>query len=280
MEPSAGTTTAASPPMVLTYEERDGRPIGPGRDDDCTKPKASKTTGSSSVRSGRSGRSRSSSRSMSSSGSKAVGGYRVIFSSAAHYDQWILLVLLLPLALIIFQMVLLLVATTKIADFERSGTVWILGWSLIFILGLYMMILPKQVDIRSNGMIGIKTFLITYQFGEICHAYTAELGPTSSFALGPCTTKGGGGHRFVTCFDPTKHLVIRRRDGKWDVMISPTQAPEFLQILSSMITKLEIQRGSNNIGDATMTTPTPEQGLTAVAEQQQDSAEMTNTATV
>lgn len=97
-----------------------------------------------------------------------------------------------------------------------------------------MMVLPKQVDIRSNGTIGIKTFLITHQFGDICHAYQAAFGRE---------TMMGARYRFATCF--SSQMVIRRRLGKWDVVISPLQGEEFLQTLQSVITRLEMEGGKS-----------------------------------
>lgn len=201
-------------------------------------------------RSNRSHRSSRSNRSQSSSASKAQQGYRVLFSSPAHYDGWVIAILCLPLFLILFQIIVLLIATAKVADFERSGTVWTLGWTMILIFALYMVILPKQVDIRSNGTIGIKTFLITHQFDDICHAYMAGLGPeTSSIPFG-------------TCYDTSKQVVVRRRGaGHWDVVVSPSHAEEFIRTLQSIITKLEIQRGTSRMSNNKM----PDQQLTPPA---------------
>lgn len=203
-------------------------------------PATTATEGPSTRRPHRSSRSRSRSRSgrsvssVSSSRSNSKPSHQVIFSTAAKYDQWVVLALSIPLVLIAFQMVASLIAT-KVYDFERSGTVWLMGWTFILILGLYACILPKQVDIRSNGTIGIKTFLITYQFGDVCHAYLAGLG---------AATFVGKRHRFATCLDPSNQVVIRRREGQWDIVVSPENADEFLRTMQSLITKLEIQRGS------------------------------------
>lgn len=132
--------------------------------------------------------------------------------------------------MIVIQMNALWIANATITNFERSGAVWCLGWTLIFVVLVYMLVLPKQVDIRSNGTIGIKTFLITYQFGEICHAYPAAFGRETIM---------GARYRFATCF--SSQMVIRRRRGHWDVVISPLQGEEFLQTLQSVITRLEIE---------------------------------------
>jgi hypothetical protein len=191
----------------------------------------------SSTRSVRSSRSRSrSGRSVSSVNSSSSPSHHVVYSTVAKYDQWVCMILIVPLALIVIQIIAKFIAT-KVAKFERSGEVWIMLWVLILILGLYMMVLPKQVDIRSNGTIGIKTFLITYTFDDICHVYLAGLG---------AETFVGQRYRFATCLDPTNQVVIRRRGTKWDLVVSPDNADEFLRMMQSLITKLEIQKGSGN----------------------------------
>ena len=61
-------------------------------------------------------------------------------------------------------------------DYRQSSTAWILGWTFILVVVLYMAILPKQIDVRSNGTVTIKTFLLTFHFDSIVRAYQAGLG--------------------------------------------------------------------------------------------------------
>jgi len=234
---------AAAPPVPPTYEEREGRPT-PVAEAPSTAIAMVDDVVDRSTRSARSQRSHRSGRSQrsASSSSASTPGYRVVFSSPAQYDYCILLIVSIPLALILVQMTGLLITSAKVVEFERSGAVWILGWSLIWILALYMMVLPKQIDVRSNGTIGIKTVMITYQFGDICHTYKADLGPKES---GCSSHFGVARYKFITTLDSSKHVVIRRRGGKWDVVVSPEQTDELLRMLQSTITKLEIQRGNS-----------------------------------
>ena len=193
-------------------------------------------------------------RSKSAPSQSSSSAYRVLFSTPSKYDRWMTLILSIPLLVILVNMISLWVANANMSNFERSTAVWCLGWTLVFVGLVYMLVLPKQVDIRSNGTIGVKTFLITYQFGDICHVYPAAFGRE---------TMMGARIKFATSF--SSQLVIRRRSGKWDVLISPLHEQEFLQTLQSVITRLEVEAGrssstaspnSNNV-DATMNDGAP-----------------------
>jgi hypothetical protein len=78
-----------------------------------------------------------------------------------------------------------------------------MGWTLILIFAIYMVVFPRKVDVRLNGSIGVKTFLITYQFSGVVRAYQAGMGCYNFFAspFKVC---------HATAFGPP-HLVVVRR---------------------------------------------------------------------
>lgn len=202
-----------------------------------------------SVRSSISQRSSNSQRS-SGGRSRSSSIYRsnVVFVTESQYSVWTWILLALPIILVIFQMVIILMSKKKDDDDEdgldddydddeengneRHGIhdyrMWGMGWVLILILGLYMMILPKQIDVRTNGSVGIKTFLMTYQFTGACRAYVA--GPGREDFVRPRL-------RFAT--DMNQRVVVRRKNGMWDLVLSPTDADAFVNALDRIITNLE-----------------------------------------
>lgn len=186
----------------------------------------------------RSGRSRRSSRSRDST-TRAQN--RVVYATDAQYDDWTKSILSVPVILISIRLALVYAKDANIASFERSQTVWILSWTLLLILGLYMMVLPKQLSIRSNGSLGVKTSLLTYEFADVCHLYQAE-DVVPNFM--------GKSYRLGTSLG-SPPMVLRRRN-LWDVVVTPVNATEFLQSFESVLTRLEIQRASskNGPGDA------------------------------
>jgi len=125
----------------------------------------------------RSNRSRRSTRSRDSARSQYNN--RIVYSTTAHYDTWMIFLLSLPLLALVLWMIVV-VTSSKYDHWERSPTVWILSWSLLLMVGLYMVLLPKQLNIRSNGSLGIKTFLCTFQFSNVCHVSRGSTTHTTS----------------------------------------------------------------------------------------------------
>jgi hypothetical protein len=156
---------------------------------------------------------------------------KIVFSSSSYYHPLLWVIVAFPLVAILIQIVYVL-RDPNVLEFKREQHAWFLGWSLILIFGIYMVVLPRQVDVRSNGSIGIKTFLITYQFKDVLRAYQAGMGREDF--LRPRL-------KFATSFFPPHRVVIRRRGGKWDLVVTPKNPEEFIQALENVVSKLEQQ---------------------------------------
>jgi len=266
------TTTTTTSHDVEQQTHHDQQQQDPSTETTATKPfeeeLPSRLTSRSfgSLRSARSGRSRRSTRSRDSLRSQQQQKLRVIYSANAQYDAWMVGILsLLPL-LVGIRIAMVYINDANIAHFERSQTVWILSWSLIFIFGMYMMILPKQLNIRSNGTLGIKTSLLTYEFTDGHHVTVESL----SSLGGPCCNGSRswlGGifssspiifmtTSWTSLTTPNGCCLIRRRAPFWDVLVTPTDPLEFRQHYESVLTRLEIQRAGRPITITTTTTPT------------------------
>jgi hypothetical protein len=136
----------------------------------------------------------------------------------------------IPLFLILIQMILTLVASRRREDFQTDQHTWVMGWTVILIFALYMVVLPRKVDVRSNGSIGVKTSLITYQFSGVVRAYQAGMGRDDF--LRPRL-------KFATAFGPPHLVVVRRRHGKWDVVVSPSDPEGFILALERVVSQRE-----------------------------------------
>ncbi|KAG7350530.1 hypothetical protein IV203_009890 [Nitzschia inconspicua] len=145
----------------------------------------------------------------------------IIFVTPAKYTTFVLCLLAIPIVTIVACMILL--DPTQI-NYRSSSTTWILGWALLFVLVVYMAILPKQVDVRSTGTVGIKTFLLTFHIDGIVRAYQAGLGREDF--LRPRI-------RFGTSIQD--RVVLRRNHGKWDVVVSPHDVEGFLKAVEEMV---------------------------------------------
>jgi hypothetical protein len=156
---------------------------------------------------------------------------KIIFSSRSYYHPLLWVVLAIPLLAILIQ-IGFVSRDPAVSEFLRERHAWLLGWMLVLIFGIYMVVLPRQVDVRSNGSIGIKTFLITYRFKGVVRAYQAGMGREDF--LRPRL-------KFATSFFPPHRVVIRRRGGKWDLVVSPSDPEEFIQAVENVVFELEQQ---------------------------------------
>ena len=91
------------------------------------------------------------------------------------------------------------------------------------------MVLPRKVDIRSNGVVGVKTFLVTYRFSDVVRVYEADMGRDD--LLRPRI-------KFATTFS-TPHRLVVERNGKWDLVITPSDPQGFIQAVERVTSKLE-----------------------------------------
>jgi hypothetical protein len=164
----------------------------------------------------------------------------VIMSSYSEYHIAVLVMLSLAPLAIIGAMIATLLHPEDFDDQtqELERQEWVLVWSLIFVLTLYMLILPKQVDVRSDGSVGVKTALYTFVFSDIVRAYATEGTATYSFQ---------SKWKFSTTV--SERIVIKRRNKKWDVIVSPVDRQGFLQALEQVLQKTEEMEpsvGANN----------------------------------
>ena len=123
---------------------------------------------------------------------------------------------------------------------NSSPEFWGLVWTMILVLCIYMVILPKQVDVRSNGSIGIKTFLVTFQFPHVARAYISEplLFQKDDFNMIQRPRLKFESH-------PWSKVVVLRRHGRWDVTVSPKDAQGFIDAIDKVIHQLESTRSSS-----------------------------------
>lgn len=155
----------------------------------------------------------------------------VVMSSYSEYHVAVLVLLSLAPLAIIGAMIATLLQPPQQPDEtqELERQEWILVWSLIFVLSLYMLILPKQVDVRSDGSVGIKTALTTFVFGDIVRAYATE--GTASYTFQQPKWK------FATTVMCERIVIKRGRANKhqWDVIVSPVDRQGFLRALEETL---------------------------------------------
>ena len=152
----------------------------------------------------------------------------VVFASMSHYDYIVIAMMSLAPLSLIFSMIMLN-RDKSLPEEEVQQKVWILVWSLILVFVIYMAILPRQVDVRSNGSIGVKTALFTYVFTGVCRAYETGIGREDfvryRLKFGASLT--------------TNRVVVRRRHGKLDLLVTPSDPQGFVQAVEQVVGQLE-----------------------------------------
>jgi hypothetical protein len=152
----------------------------------------------------------------------------VVFASLSHYDSIVMAMMSLAPLSILFSMIMIN-RDKSLQEEEVQQKVWILVWTLILVFVIYMAILPRQVDVRSNGSIGVKTALYTYIFTGVCRAYEAGIGredfvrPRLKFGASLTANR----------------VVVRRRHGKSDLVVTPSDPQGFVQAVEQVVGQLE-----------------------------------------
>ena len=145
----------------------------------------------------------------------------VVFATPAKYTRVVWVLLAIPIVAVFVSIILL---HSSRAEYRSSGTAWALSWTLLLILVVYMAVLPRQIDVRSNATVCVKTSLLTFHVDGVVRAYQAGIGredflrPRIKFGT---STEG--------------RVILRRNHGKWDVVVSPEDLDGFLVAVEEMV---------------------------------------------
>ena len=159
----------------------------------------------------------------------------IVFASSSKYQLLVCILLSIPLLAILMSIILFDVKTQE--EYKNSWTVWTLGWCFIFIVVLYMAVLPRQVDVRSNGNVAIKTCLLTFHIDDIARAYRGCNNGVDSLNWYDSLLRPRV--KFATSLDKDGTVIIIRKHDKWDVVITPDDPEGFISAVENMLQKKE-----------------------------------------
>lgn len=147
---------------------------------------------------------------------------RVVFATGSQYNWLFGLIVASPLLAILLSVTLF----DAQGDYKDSTTIWALGWSFVLLVVLYMAILPRKVDVRSNGTVAIKTCLLTFFMDDIARVSTNL--PENGWKVLPLATSWNNKEGAV---------VMVRKHGKRDVVVTPVDPQGFCEALEGMLLK-------------------------------------------
>mmetsp|Transcript_11435 Transcript_11435/g.26862 ORF Transcript_11435/g.26862 Transcript_11435/m.26862 type:complete len:252 (+) Transcript_11435:330-1085(+) len=161
----------------------------------------------------------------------------IVFVSSSKYQWLIAFLVVAPLFAILMSIIMFDVQSQE--EYKNSSRIWSLGWLFILIMIVYMAVLPRQLDVRSNGTVAIKTCLLTFHIDEIARAYRGcNIESDYDFFLRPRL-------RFATSLDRDAAVVIRRHQGKWDVVLTPQDPEGFVHAVEEVLRQNEDQQDEN-----------------------------------
>lgn len=153
----------------------------------------------------------------------------VVFATKSKYHWFVLFCMLTPFLTILLRVILF----DAQDDYKNSSTIWAMGWISVFLVVLYMAVIPRKVDVRSNGTVAVKTCLLTFFIDDIAGAYRGSNNAEYiRHILRPHFL-------LITSVDRNDIVVIRRKHEKWDVTVSPEDVDGFLEALEGMLLKEE-----------------------------------------
>ena len=142
----------------------------------------------------------------------------IIMRTGSKYHWIIVLIVAFPICSMLVPLLWAIVEK----DYEKAKS---LIWGTIFVLTIFILVLPKGFDVRTNGVIGVETLLTTWKFANIERAYPAPVSTTDIF---------DPRFKFATTFNQPYRVLVRRRGHKWNVLVSPVDPEEFINAVNNL----------------------------------------------
>jgi hypothetical protein len=148
----------------------------------------------------------------------AVAHPHVVHRTAVASDPAIYVLIGLVLVVLIASGGLVYMDTT-LADSEKRNNLIAVACSTVATLVTFLLVMPKEFEVVSDASINVVTFVsIKWHFGNVTAAYDGEHSPShwSRPKIKFATTCG-------------KHVVVRRKNGGWDLLLSPHDPEQFIK---------------------------------------------------
>ena len=154
---------------------------------------------------------------------KAQREPRVVFETLSKYDSFVVILLSICLLSILFAFYKVY-ASDSLSDDERKQAYTTLIWTPISISLVFALVLPHSLQVRSDSSLGIRTLFVTWWFSEVTEAVVNP--PFSEHCRRPR-------YKFATALFRHR-VVVRRRKGHWDVLVSPRDVDAFIQAIARL----------------------------------------------
>jgi hypothetical protein len=135
---------------------------------------------------------------------------RLVYTSPVSYHGWnVFLFAIIPLSTVLSMAVVYSDRTvTRQIKTRDMVTLWVASVSIVLLLFL---LLPRRVDLYSNSVVVVVTYLCSQEFSDVVAAYDD-----------PATVPESWHHPRIKCTTNfVSRVLLRRKNGGWDVVVSP-----------------------------------------------------------
>lgn len=160
---------------------------------------------------------------------------QVVFSTPAVYHPAVVLLLIFSLSVPIVTL-LFTYSDEQASAEEKKMAVRVLITTMVAIAIVFSLVLPRAFDVVSDASMNVTTiFGIKWNFTSITASY--KLDSLFSEWTRP---------KFKFATDLRNRVVVRRKNGRWDVLVSPKDADGFVQAVWSIAGEVEGSDEQNN----------------------------------
>jgi hypothetical protein len=152
---------------------------------------------------------------------------RVVFESPSAYSPLIYILL----AFVICSMIgsyAMVYFDGSVSDQDKEDALWSLGSSFLFVIPVFVLVLPLSLQVRSDASVGVKTLFVTWTFDKATAAYED-----------PAFMEQCRRPRFKFATALQGRVLVRRLKGKWDVLVSPEDPKGFVDTVFRVAAQVE-----------------------------------------
>ena len=143
----------------------------------------------------------------------------VVFQSRASYHP-LVWVLLSFAPIVTLASIGIVYSDDSSTEAEKRQAVLALVWTTVAIVIVYALVLPRRFEVVSNASVNVVTFnpFFKWNFKNVTAAYENQ----SIWAE-------WNRPKFKFAVDLHKRVVVRRKNGRWDLLVSPKDPAGFVE---------------------------------------------------
>jgi len=164
-----------------------------------------------------------------------------VFECPASYHPWTWILLGIAVSAPLLSMIII-ANDRKFSSQKKREAHFALFWVAVAILLLYIAVLPRRFKVYSNARIAVITWLFTFNFDNVSGAYRDVVFDEDTVyetLSSDSLTTSKRRHRFKFSTNFNKRVIVQRKNGAWDVIVSPSNTKGFVTAVCNLAADLE-----------------------------------------